>query len=88
MRQIEDKYKVLTQLEHVLHRPNTYIGSNKPHTTTRYVYDEGKMLKKEVTYISSFLKIFDEVITNSVDEHKRNPSLNKIEIYVDKDKGT
>jgi DNA topoisomerase-2 len=45
------------------------------------------MIKKEVTYVPSFLKIFDELITNSVDESKRNLKLNKIEVNVDKKSG-
>jgi DNA topoisomerase-2 len=45
------------------------------------------MVQEEITYVPSFLKIFDEIVTNSVDEHKRNSSLNKIEVNVDKKSG-
>jgi DNA topoisomerase-2 len=41
------------------------------------------MIQKEITYIPSFLKIFDEVVTNSVDEHQRNPKLNRIDVNID-----
>lgn len=88
MKKIEDKYKVLSHIDHILLRPSTYVGSNKPHTSDKWVLDGDKMIKRELTFIGSFLKIFDEVITNSVDEHKRNPSLNKIDVKVDKKKGT
>jgi DNA topoisomerase-2 len=87
MKKIEDKYKVLSHIDHILLRPSTYVGSNKPHTSEKWVLDTDKMVKKEVTFIGSFLKIFDEVITNSVDEHKRNQSLNNIEVRVNKQKG-
>lgn len=89
MKKIEEKYKVLDHISHVLLRPGTYVGSNKPHTGTKWVYDsESKRMKKrEITYIPSFLKIFDEIVTNSFDEHKRTPSLNKIDIGVNPETG-
>ena len=89
MKKIEEKYKVLDHISHVLHRPGTYVGSNKPNTSQKWVFDTetGKMVKQEITFIPSFLKIFDEIITNSFDEHKRNPDLNKIEVWVNKENG-
>lgn len=82
-KKIEDKYKVLDQISHILLRPGTYVGSNKPSTVVKWIFEEDKMIQREVTYIPSFLKIFDEVVTNSVDEHKRNSSLNRIDINID-----
>ena len=89
MKKIEDKYKVLDQISHVLLRPGTYVGSNKPNTSQKYlISNEGKMELKSVTYIPSFIKIFDEVITNAVDEHQRNKSLNRIDVNVDIENNT
>src|SRR6218665_3939944 len=34
---IEMMYQRLTQLEHLLHRPDTFVGSIEPTTTTMYV---------------------------------------------------
>jgi len=82
-KKIEDKYKVLDQISHILLRPGTYVGSNKPSTSLKWIFDDGKMVQREITYIPSFLKIFDEVITNSVDEHQRNPKLNRIDVNID-----
>ena len=28
------------------------------------------------------LKLFDEIVSNSVDEHKRNPKLNKVKVEI------
>lgn len=80
---IEERYKVLDQISHVLLRPQTYVGSNKPNTSFKWVLEENKIVKKEITYIPSFLKIFDEIITNSIDESKRNPKLNRIDINIE-----
>lgn len=85
--EIEDKYKVLNHIDHIILRPQTYLGSNKSHMESKYLYDGEKMIKGEVSYVPSFLKIFDEIITNSVDEHKKTPSLNKIEVKLDMNSG-
>lgn len=83
---IEEKYKVLDQISHVLLRPNTYVGSNKPHTSLKWIKQDDKIIKKEMTYVPSFLKIIDEVLTNSVDESKRDGSkLNIIKISIKND---
>jgi DNA topoisomerase-2 len=87
MKKIEDKYKVLNHIEHILLRPQTYLGSNKPHTSTKWIFKEDKMVQEEVTYVPSFLKIFDEILTNAVDEHKRNPDLNKVEVNLNLETG-
>ena len=87
MKKIEDKYKVLNHIDHILLRPQTYLGSNKPHTSKKWIFDGEKMIQLEITYVPSFIKIFDEIITNSVDESKRTPHLNKIEVKLDKETG-
>jgi len=83
---IENKYKKLTDIEHCLLRPGMYIGSIKPHTATKWVLEEDKMTQRELTYNPGFLKIFDEIITNSVDESKREGSkLNTIKVTIKND---
>lgn len=84
-KKIEEQYKVLDQISHILLRPQTYLGSNKPNTSVQYVFNKetNKMENMEITYIPSFLKIFDEIITNSIDESKRNSKLNRIDITID-----
>lgn len=88
MKKIEDKFKVLNHIDHIILRPQTYLGSNKPHTSKKWLLIDGVMKQEEITYVPSFIKIFDEIITNSVDEHKRNPDLNKIEIKINKETGS
>ena len=83
---VEKKFKKLDDVSHVLLRPGMYIGSIKPHTAKKYLYKESKMELQEVTFNPGFLKIFDEIITNSVDEYKREGSkLNIIKVSIDKD---
>ena len=81
-KKIEDKYKILTQTQHILLRPQTYLGSNKPHNEEKWILGDSKFEKKKITIIPSFIKIFDEVLMNSVDESKRNPKLNRIDVNI------
>jgi DNA topoisomerase-2 len=65
-----------------------YIGSIKPHTSTEWILEDGKMIKKEITYNPGFLKLFDEILTNSIDESKRSGTkLNTIKISIDQNTG-
>ena len=69
---IEQRYRKLDEISHVLLRPGRYVGSVTPHTAETWVYDESanKMEKKEITWSPALLKIFDEIISNSVDFSK------------------
>lgn len=81
---IEDKYKKLDDISHVLQRNSMYIGSIKPHTSDKWIIEEGKMIQKQITYNPGFLKLFDEIVTNSVDESKRTGTkLNIIKVSIE-----
>lgn len=91
---IEQKFRKLTEVEHCLARPGRYIGSVKPHTATEYIPAvksalEVSMKAVEVTYNPGFLKLFDEVLSNSADHSKRDEGkhLDTIRVEVDQDKG-
>lgn len=84
---IEDKYKSLTPEQHILLRPSMYIGSVVTEKCERYIFNKntGKFELKEVNFNAGFLKLFDEIISNSVDESKRPDSkLNTIKVFVSK----
>lgn len=79
---ISEKYQLLDEIEHVLKRPGMYIGSTKPHTASEWILTDGIYEKEELTYNPGFLKLFDEIISNSVDEYKRHGKLNLIKVHV------
>ena len=82
---VDKKFKKLDDISHVILRPGMYIGSIKPHTANKWIVEEGKMTQREITYNPGFLKIFDEIVTNSVDESKRDGSkLNTVKIDLDR----
>ena len=84
-KEIGKKYQLLDEIEHVLKRPGMYIGSTKPHTANEWILGDGLYSKEELTYNPGFLKLFDEIISNSVDEHKRAGKINTIKVSVTAD---
>lgn len=82
-KQISEKYQLLSEVEHVLKRPGMYVGSTKPHTSEEWLQNaDGKFVKESVEYNPGFLKLFDEIVSNSVDESKRNENLNQISVII------
>jgi DNA topoisomerase-2 len=82
---VDKKFKKLDDIDHVILRPGMYIGSIKPHKATKWIVEDDKMIQKELTYNPGLLKIFDEIVTNSVDESKRAGSkLNIVKIDIDR----
>ena len=81
-KEISKKYQLLDEIEHVLKRPGMYIGSTKPHTSQEWILKDGMYEKEELTYNPGFLKLFDEIISNSVDEHKRSGKINQIKVVI------
>ena len=80
---IENKYRKLTDIEHVLNRASVYIGSTKIHKSDKWLFNSEIMLKTDIDYNPGFMKIFDEIIVNSVDESRREGSkLNTIKVNV------
>jgi len=87
MSELEKKFRKLDDIDHALQRPSMYIGSIKPHTAKKFLYSDGKMNPKIITYNPGLLKIFDEIITNSVDESKRKGSkLDTIKVTIKKNR--
>jgi DNA topoisomerase-2 len=87
---VEEKFKKLDEISHVLLRPGRYLGAINPHTAETYVVDQqaNKMVSREVTWIPALIKIFDEVISNSVDFSKTTEGKHVSKIKVDIDKAT
>jgi DNA gyrase/topoisomerase IV subunit B len=70
---ISEKYKKITQIEHVLLRPGMYIGSVTEDIYDTWVFDiENKcMIKKNTKFVPGLYKIFDEIAVNSLDQIER-----------------
>lgn len=61
---VERIYQKKTQLEHILLRPDTYIGSVEPIKQNMWVYDAEMeaIVSKEITFVPGLYKIFDEIL--------------------------
>lgn len=89
-KKIEQIYRKLSEVEHVLLRPARYLGTTAPTANRTYTIEDGKVQWREVTYSPAFVKLFDEIISNSADFSKRpeGKHLNKIDVEIDQKTGT
>ncbi|XP_034948461.1 DNA topoisomerase 2 [Chelonus insularis] len=87
---IEGIYQKKSQLEHILLRPDTYIGSVEPVTEQMWIYDKEKemMIQKEIKYVPGLYKIFDEILVNAADNKQRDPKMDMIKIDIDSENNT
>ncbi|CAA9986839.1 DNA topoisomerase II, putative [Plasmodium knowlesi strain H] len=70
---IEERYQKKSQIEHILLRPDTYIGSVEMHTQLLWIWNKerNRMVQKNITYVPGLYKIFDEIIVNAADVKAR-----------------
>ncbi|XP_063239277.1 DNA topoisomerase 2 isoform X2 [Bacillus rossius redtenbacheri] len=82
---VEKVYQKKTQLEHILLRPDTYIGSVELVKETMWVYDAEaeRMEQREISYVPGLYKIFDEILVNAADNKQRDKSMDCIKVEID-----
>uniref|UniRef100_A0A8C4IP02 DNA topoisomerase 2 n=1 Tax=Dicentrarchus labrax TaxID=13489 RepID=A0A8C4IP02_DICLA len=86
---VERIYQKKTQLEHILLRPDSYIGSVEPVTQQMWVYDEDVGLNcRDVTFVPGLYKIFDEILVNAADNKQRDNKMSCIKISIDVENNT
>lgn len=68
-RPVEKVYQKKTQLEHILLRPDTYIGSIEMQKDKLWVFnhEKQKLEFREINYVPGLYKIFDEILVNAAD---------------------
>mmetsp|Transcript_3668 Transcript_3668/g.6797 ORF Transcript_3668/g.6797 Transcript_3668/m.6797 type:complete len:1519 (-) Transcript_3668:99-4655(-) len=90
-KKIEDTYKKLEPIEHILVRPDTYIGSIERITQPMYVLEAStqKIVSREITYTPGLYKIFDEIVVNAADNRQRDPTgMDRLDIDINQEAGT
>lgn len=82
---VERIYQKKSQLEHILLRPDTYIGSVEQITEVMWVYDNEKsaLTQREISYVPGLYKIFDEILVNAADNKVRDPKMDTIKVDID-----
>jgi DNA topoisomerase-2 len=84
-----EQYQRLTQLEHIIKRPDTYIGSVERTQESMWVFNSetSQMEMRKVSFVPGLYKIFDEILVNAADNKQRDPTMKVIKVMVDREKG-
>ena len=87
---IEEQYQKVTQYEHILKRPDSYIGSIEFQKERLWVYNSEteKLEFREVKYVPGLFKIFDEILVNAADNYQNDKSMKYIKVTIDREKNT
>jgi len=87
-RELAARFSKLNDVEHVLKRPDTYLGSLDPCTETRWLYDAalGNMVQQSVETSPAFLSMINELLTNAQDRQYEE-ELRCIKLSVDRESG-
>ncbi|XP_065203912.1 DNA topoisomerase 2-like [Planococcus citri] len=90
-RTIEDTYQIWTDCQHVLKRPDTYIGSTQETISEMWVLDASedntrRIVKRRISYVPAFLNLFEEILVNAADQASRDldEKMDRIEIVIDR----
>ena len=83
---IEQKYQKKTQKEHILDRPDSYIGDVKKQNEVMWTFnpETEKMHKIQIEYVPGLLKIFDEILVNAGDNTKEDDLCDCIKVNINK----
>jgi len=81
------KYQKLSPLEHILKRPDTYVGSLEKETTKQWVLDESKtsMIQRDIEHIPALDKIFDEILVNAIDQSTVDSTVDTIKVTINRE---
>jgi DNA topoisomerase-2 len=67
------QYERLSHVEHILKRPDTYVGSLAPESASYWIRDGDRFKLSELSASPGLVKIFDEVLVNAIDQHSMHP---------------
>ncbi|KAK9455436.1 DNA topoisomerase [Dipodascopsis uninucleata] len=81
-----ETYQKLSQLEHILKRPDTYIGSVEYTDYKMWTFDKSNsnMAFRTVRFVPGLYKIFDEILVNAADNKIRDPNMDILKVSIDK----
>jgi len=85
---VERIYQKKSQLEHIILRPDSYIGSVQTVTEPMWVHNGENMVQREITYVPGLFKIFDEILVNAADNKQRDKNMDTIKIDINAETNT
>jgi len=80
---IEEVYQKKSQLEHILLRPDTYIGSTETQQQKLWIHNGEQLVLKDVDFVPGLYKIFDEILVNAADNKVRDPKMDAVRVDID-----
>ena len=79
----------LTHIEHILKRPDSYVGPVDIGTEPYWILGDQKFTKKNLKYSPALLKIFDEILVNAIDRNSLHPKqVSSISVNIDRETGS
>lgn len=84
---IEEMYQKKTDREHVLLRPDTYIGDIIKQTEILWIYQNDKIEKKSMVYVPGLYKIYDEILVNAWDRTVVDNTCDTIKVNINQTEG-
>jgi len=79
----------LTHVEHILKRPDSYVGPVSRIYEPYWVREDDGFGKKMLAYSPALLKIFDEILVNAIDRNSLYPkNTTSISVSIDRETGT
>src|SRR5210317_871263 len=79
----------LTHIEHILKRPDSYVGPVELGTEPYWILNGSTFTKKNLKYSPALLKIFDEILVNAIDRNSLHPKqVSSISVSIDKNVGS
>ena len=82
-----NQYQKKSPREHVLLRPDTYIGDIEETEEEMWISDGDSIKKSAIKYVPGFLKTFDELLVNSRDASVNDKSCNMIKVNYNIEEG-
>ncbi|KAI0457803.1 DNA topoisomerase [Xylaria acuta] len=85
-----ETYQKLTQLEHILKRPDTYIGSIERTEQAMWVFNKETVQmerRPHVSFVPGLYKIFDEILVNAADNKQRDQSMTYMKVHINRAEG-
>jgi DNA topoisomerase II len=82
-----NQYQKKTPREHVLLRPDTYIGDIEETKEEMWISKDNIITKQLITFVPGFLKTFDELLVNARDASVNDKTCNALKIEYNKEEG-
>lgn len=74
----------LSHREHILKRPDSYVGSTPQQEDVYWVKNGDKFVREKNNVSPAILKIFDEILVNAIDRNTSHPKeVKKIQVMMD-----